>query len=105
MPFALIYSFPNLQLLLKGTKDAMEKMNDIQHHFETDSGKVEGICMELTSSAGDGDKKVKAIQALYDIHIREYVPEITKFDRYIRDAVIHLSDSKVWPFTHLRRSI
>jgi autophagy-related protein 11 len=51
--------------------------------------------MDIRTSTQEAQKRLQAIDGLYNIHITEYIPEITKFDRYIRETVIYFSDSKL----------
>lgn len=48
------------------------------------------------SRADEFETRIQAIDSLYKIHTQEYIPEITKYDRYVRETVIYFSDSKVW---------
>eukprot|EP00842_Homolaphlyctis_polyrhiza_P005260 jgi/Hompol1/5735/HPOL_002525-RA len=45
--------------------------------------------------------KFEAIQHLYQIHCQDYIPEITKYDRQVRETVIFFSDSKSQAFVQL----
>jgi hypothetical protein len=67
-----------------------------QKYFERDTARVESSCKEiLVSSNSDSAIKIQAIEALYKIHVDEYIPEITRLDRYVRETVVYFSDSKV----------
>lgn len=85
--------------MLETTSDAISKMETNQKYFERDVARVESSCKDILSSAGsDLAVKIQAIEALYKIHVDEYIPEITKLDRYVRETVVYFSDSKVFSF-------
>lgn len=60
-----------------------------------DFERVKGSFEEVRMNPIDADGKLQAIEVLYGIHSQEYIPEVTKIDRYVRETVIYFSDSKV----------
>lgn len=60
-----------------------------------DSSRVYSTCQDILSSPSQAENRLQAVESLYAIHSQEYIPEITKYDRYVRETVIYFSDSKV----------
>ncbi|KAI8897515.1 hypothetical protein BC833DRAFT_649501 [Globomyces pollinis-pini] len=89
--------FSKLKKLLDTTKEVISKIESRQHTFERDASRIALFCNEIKSdsNAVQFDQRLQAIEHLYQIHISDYLPEITKFDRYIRETVIYFSDSKL----------
>jgi hypothetical protein len=54
--------------------------------------RVETMCAE---EAQTRVSKVQAIDHLFRIHNEDYMPELVKYDRFLRETVIYFSDSKV----------
>ncbi|KAJ3370288.1 oligomeric, coiled-coil, peripheral membrane protein [Kappamyces sp. JEL0680] len=60
-----------------------------------DATRVEASVLDIRSSPSEPTKRLQAIDSLYSFHVQEYIPEITKLDRYVRETVIYFSDSKL----------
>ncbi|KAJ3254343.1 hypothetical protein HK103_007225 [Boothiomyces macroporosus] len=86
---------PKLQNLLNSVKEVIQKVEARQINFERDAIKVENVCRELQTYSDANSQKFQAIEHLYRIHLDEYIPEITQYDRYVRETVVYFSDSKV----------
>lgn len=86
--------FPKLEELMENTRDVIHKLESRQQTLERDAARVESQCRELDQSEDKSEQKILAIEQLYKIHTTDYIPDITKCDRYIRETVLYFSDSK-----------
>jgi predicted nucleic acid-binding Zn-ribbon protein len=88
-------SIERLNHLYESSKEALRKIENQQRTFSRDLSRVESLFLEIETSRSDTDQRFDAIKNLYKIHCDEYIPEITKYDRYLRETVVYFSDTKV----------
>ena len=82
-----------LQNMMESVRSTVENIRVHQQNLERDYSRVQVYCKDLQLRPLD-DEKLNLIQEVYVMHESEYIPELTKWDRYVRDAVIYFSDSK-----------
>ncbi|TPX30381.1 hypothetical protein SmJEL517_g06033 [Synchytrium microbalum] len=95
--------FPKLESLLASVRELMPKMDQRRQIFERDLARVEGI-LRQTGKAGSiqqASDKLLALEHLANIHRDEYIPEMVKAERYIRDTVTYFRDSKTHVSTQM----
>jgi chromosome segregation ATPase len=85
-----------LQNELKEIQKVCEKVIQKQQILMRDLTRVESLFTEINQDLDDQESRSKyeAIAHLYKIHYEEYIPEITKYDRFLRDSVLNFTDSK-----------
>ncbi|KAJ3281443.1 hypothetical protein HK104_011463 [Borealophlyctis nickersoniae] len=95
--------FPKLESLLVTVRDCLQKVEATAQVLERDVARAESATTEIgaRSSGTQARDKLNALERLFNIHREEYLPEMTKLDRYIRDTVVFFSDSK----THLSHQL
>ncbi|KAH9276489.1 hypothetical protein BASA83_001190 [Batrachochytrium salamandrivorans] len=84
-----------LDLLLGNVKKMASQMEARQQILERDFTRVETILADISNGpSSQVNERFEALEHLYDIHLNEYIPEITRYDRQIRETVVFFSDSK-----------
>ena len=84
-----------LQAMIDSVRETVEKIKAHHQLLERDFSRVQPYCRDIQLGSAD-DGKIAAIEGVYNLHETEYIVDLTKWDRFVRDAVIHFSDSKVF---------
>ena len=87
------YNSSKLQSMIDSVKDTVERIKSHNQIMDRDYVRVQPYCKDIQYGSLEDDK-ISAIESVYNLHETEYLPELTRWDRFVRDAVIHFSDSK-----------
>ncbi|KAJ8322990.1 oligomeric, coiled-coil, peripheral membrane protein [Batrachochytrium dendrobatidis] len=89
------FDLSKLDPLLDIVRKLVGQIESRQNILERDFTRVETILADISNGPDDqaGDR-FEALEHLYKIHFEEYIPEITRCDRQVRETVVQFSDSK-----------
>ncbi|KAI8924046.1 hypothetical protein BC831DRAFT_467737 [Entophlyctis helioformis] len=89
------YDAARLESLIGIGQDIVSRMEARQLVLERDLLRVEAALADMRANPSpESEDRFQALQHLYDIHCTEYIPEMTRHDRQVRETVVFFSDYK-----------
>lgn len=73
-----------------------QKIQDRTVILARDEQKVASVIQDIKNKRGQSEEKNTAIQYLYDIHEKQYIPELLESYHSIRNAYIEIGSQKVF---------
>ncbi|GBB99605.1 hypothetical protein RclHR1_03580012 [Rhizophagus clarus] len=92
------FSFPKIEAGLNNIREYYSKLTQFAQKLERDVTRVQSKVSEILESNVNSStttiKSIEAFEHLSNIHSQEYLPEMQKYDQYIRDQVKFLAQCK-----------
>lgn len=70
-------------------------MEHIVQTVEMNFSRISKIAQDMLDSPDDPQSRIESVRRLYKTHIEEFIPEMQRIDRFLRDNVVFFSDSAV----------
>ena len=89
------YDAKKQTVLLNVLLDLVSKIEKIQTVLDRDVSRVDVSLNDIKRFPDSAESKFEALEHLHRVHRDECLPEMTRYDREIREMVVTVSDSKV----------